>query len=88
MPDLNTSWGLGRFNGFHVQLNAEGPLTQAYGELEGISIADGTPGKLRWGKPGVQTPANPNAFNGAASGEVVRVFHTGHVPKARVPERV
>ena len=75
MPDLNTSWELGRFNGFHVQLSAEGPLTEAFGELEGISIPEGTPGKLRWGKPGLQTPANPKAWNGAASGFPNDQFH-------------
>lgn len=81
MPDLNTSWELGRFTGFHVQLSAEGPLTEAYGELEGISIPEGTPGKLRWGKPGLQTPANPRAANGAASGFPNDQFHLFPVGK-------
>jgi hypothetical protein len=75
LADLNTSWELGRFKGFHVQLSAEGPLTTAFGELEGISILEGTPDKLRWGKPGLQTPANPKAWNGAASGFPNDQFH-------------
>jgi hypothetical protein len=62
MPDLIDSFFQSRFLSFHIVLNAEGPLTAAFG------VPEGTPGKLVWGKPGTLTvPANPHADNGAAS---------------------
>ncbi len=62
MPDLIESFILGRFLSFHIVLNAEGPLSAAFG------VPEGTPGALHWGKPGTLTvPANAHADNGAAS---------------------
>jgi hypothetical protein len=62
LPDLIDSLFSGRFLGFHIVLNARGPLSAAFG------VPEGTPGALHWGKPGTLTvPANPHADNGAAS---------------------
>jgi hypothetical protein len=59
-----------RWLGFHVVLNAAGPLTEAFG------VPEGTPGALHWGKPGLlSSPANANADNGAASSFPNDQFH-------------
>ena len=67
---------------FQLVLNAEGPLTEAFG------VPDGTTGRLTWGKPGLwqdsfgfpeNLPPNENADNGAYSTYPNDEFHLGPI---------
>ncbi len=61
---LSAVYNRGDWYGFMLNLRGEGPLTAAFDP----EVEAGTLGRLVWGKPGLQnTPANPNADNGAAS---------------------
>lgn len=53
----------GDWYGFMLNLRGEGPLSAAFDP----AVEAGTTGRLVWGKPGLDTPANANADNGAAS---------------------
>lgn len=53
----------GDWYGFMLNLRGEGPLSAAFDP----AVEAGTIGRLVWGKPGLNTPANANADNGAAS---------------------
>lgn len=61
--DLITSNLAGNFHESTLVLHGEGYFTGDFSP----DVEDGTPGLLRWGKPFLTIPANPNADNGAAS---------------------
>ena len=60
---LGDVFNRGDWYGFMLNLRGEGPLSAAFDP----AVEAGTTGRLVWGKPGLDTPANANADNGAAS---------------------